>query len=90
MTCDHSRRILHSTKGHPSRWNDKTLAFFFDDFMCSVHEGKILQDLTFVLYSWEGAVGTSWLEATNTVELGDLLTMATTNGRVHKPQLSTH
>ena len=63
LTCDHSRRILHSTKGHPLRWNDKTLAYF-DEFMCAVHEGKILQDVTFVLYSWEGEVGGSRLEAT--------------------------
>ena len=63
LTCNHSRRILHSTKGHPSRWNDKTLAYF-DEFMCAVHEGKILQDVTFILYSWEGDIGASRLEAT--------------------------
>jgi hypothetical protein len=63
LTCNHSRRILHTTTGHPSRWNDKTLAHF-DEFMCAVHEGKILQDVSFVLYSWEGNVGTSRLEAT--------------------------
>lgn len=63
LTTNHNHRILHSTKGHPSRWNDKTLAHF-DEFMCGVHEGKILQDVTFTLFSWEGEVGTSKLEAT--------------------------
>jgi DDE superfamily endonuclease len=63
VSCNHNRRILHSTTGHPSRWNDKTLAHF-DEFMVSVREGKILQDVTFVLYSWEGAIGESRLEAT--------------------------
>jgi DDE superfamily endonuclease len=63
LTCNHNRRILHSTKGHPSRWNDKTLAHF-DEFMCAVHEGKILQDVLFHLYSWEGQIGASRLEST--------------------------
>lgn len=27
MTVNHRRRILSTTKGHPSRWNDKTLVF---------------------------------------------------------------
>ncbi len=58
LTCNHKRRILHSTKGHPSRWNDKTLAHF-DQFLSGVHEGKILQDVTFQLFSWEGQVGAS-------------------------------
>jgi DDE superfamily endonuclease len=62
LSCNHSRRILYTTKGHPSRWNDKTLAHF-DDFLCRVHEGKILQDVTFTLYSWSGPIG-STLEAT--------------------------
>jgi DDE superfamily endonuclease len=63
LTCNHSRRILHSTKGHPSRWNDKTLAHY-DVFMNAVHRGTILQDVTFVLYSWSGQPGNSPLEAT--------------------------
>jgi hypothetical protein len=63
LTCNHSHRILHSTKGHPSRWNDKTLAHF-DEFMCGIHEGKILQDVRFRLYSWSGQIGSSTLEST--------------------------
>jgi hypothetical protein len=63
LSCNHNRRILYSTRGHPSRWNDKTLAHF-DEFLCAVHEGKILQDVSFNLFSWEGQIGTSRLEIT--------------------------
>jgi hypothetical protein len=63
LTTNHNRRILHTTKGHPSRWNDKTLAHF-GAFMCGVHEGRILQDVSFKLFSWEGEPGKSKLEST--------------------------
>ncbi|CAB9526768.1 Plant transposon protein [Seminavis robusta] len=63
LTCNHRRRILHTTRGHPSRWNDKTLAHF-DEFMTKLHDGEILQDVSFTLFSWEGEVGKSPLEAT--------------------------
>ena len=64
LTTNHNRRILHTTKGHPSRWNDKTLAHF-GEFMCGVHEGRILQEnVSFILFSWEGEVGKSKLEWT--------------------------
>jgi hypothetical protein len=56
LTTNHNRRILHTTKGHPSRWNDKTLAHF-DSFMSGVHEGRILKDVSFKLFSW---VGDGW------------------------------
>ena len=58
LTCNHRREILHTTKGHPSRWNDKTLAYH-DDFMYSIHKGSILQDVRFMMLSWMGAVGSS-------------------------------
>ncbi|CAB9517408.1 Plant transposon protein [Seminavis robusta] len=63
ITCNHRRRILYSTEGHPSRWNDKTLAHF-DEFLNPLHDSEILQDVEFILYSWEGEVGASRLEAT--------------------------
>ena len=56
LTCNHRRRILHTTKGHPSRWNDKTLAWL-DNFLMDVREGRILQDVYFTLFSWREAVG---------------------------------
>jgi DDE superfamily endonuclease len=63
LMTNHNRRILHTTRGHPSRWNDKTLAHF-DEFMCGVHEGRILQDVSFTLLSWTGDVGNSPVEWT--------------------------
>ena len=58
LTCNHRRRILYTTPGHPSRWNDKSLAHV-DDFLSGIHEGKILQDVEFSLFAWSGAVGSS-------------------------------
>lgn len=43
VTVNHRRRILSTTKGHPARWNDKTLATF-DDFMQKINDGTILND----------------------------------------------
>ena len=52
ISCNHRRKILHTTKGHPSRWNDKTLAYF-DTFLSGIHKGTILQDVRFHLLSWK-------------------------------------
>jgi hypothetical protein len=49
MTVNHRRRILHTTPGHPARWNDKTVVLF-DDFIRGIHEGKYLSDVEFELY----------------------------------------
>jgi len=48
VTVNHRRRILSTTPGHPSRWNDKTLVLF-DEFVKGIHDGKILDDVTFEL-----------------------------------------
>ncbi|CAB9517844.1 Plant transposon protein [Seminavis robusta] len=56
LTCNHRRQILHTTKGHPSRWNDKTLAYH-DEFLYSLRKGDILQDAKFTLLSWTAQVG---------------------------------
>jgi len=56
VSCNHRKQILYSTDGHPGRWNDKTLAIM-DAFVCGVHEGKILQDVTFELAFWSDGVG---------------------------------
>ena len=50
VTVDHSRRILHSTTGHPGTWNDKTL-ILFDDYICGVNEGIIHHD--YILHLFE-------------------------------------
>ena len=36
LSCNHRWRILHTTKGHPGRWNDKTLVLF-DEFVRGIH-----------------------------------------------------
>ena len=28
LTCNHRRQILHTTPGHPARWNDKTIVLY--------------------------------------------------------------
>jgi hypothetical protein len=56
VCVNHRREVLHTTKGHPARWNDKTLAFF-DDFLTGIHDGNILQDVSFQLLSWGDGVG---------------------------------
>jgi hypothetical protein len=48
VTVNHRRRILSSTPGHPSRWNDKTLVLF-DTFVKGIHDGTILEDVEFEL-----------------------------------------
>ena len=53
LTCNHRRKILWSTHGHPARWNDKTLAWF-DDFLIGIREGRLLQDVKLELYKWTG------------------------------------
>ena len=63
LSCNHRRKILYTTSGHPSRWNDKTLAHV-DLFMSGIHEGRILQDVEFELLSWMGRVGKSGVART--------------------------
>ena len=48
ITVNHRRRILSTTTGHPSRWNDKTLVRF-DKFVSGIHDGSILEDVEFEL-----------------------------------------
>ena len=42
------RRVLSSTKGHPSRWNDKSIVWF-DDFQIKMKEGRFMPDFAFEL-----------------------------------------
>jgi hypothetical protein len=49
MTVNHRRRILSTTTGHPSRWNDKTL-IRFDKFVTGMKEGTKLEDVEFDLF----------------------------------------
>jgi hypothetical protein len=56
VTVNHCRRILSSTKGHPARWNNKTIATF-DDFMQKINDGIILDDIIFELYDFDDTGG---------------------------------
>ena len=44
----HRRRILHSTPGHPGRWNDQTLQLF-DSYAKMMRDGEKFDDLVFEL-----------------------------------------
>ena len=52
LTCNHRRRILHTTRGGPARWNDMTMVRF-DSFLTSVRAGSILTDNEFELLSYD-------------------------------------
>jgi Plant transposon protein len=48
ISVNHRRQILHTTRGHPARWNDKTLVLF-DEFIMQIKNGDILSANEFYL-----------------------------------------
>ncbi len=50
LTCNHRRRILHTTSGGPGRWNDQTMVRL-DEFIMAIRESTILRENTFELLS---------------------------------------
>ena len=52
VITNHRRRMLSSTRGHPSRWNDKTL-FLCDYNAVCIHKGEVLQDNEFELHAYD-------------------------------------
>ena len=48
LTVNHRRRILSSTRGHPGRWNDKTLVLF-DTLSTDLRDGRKYSDIEFEL-----------------------------------------
>ena len=48
LTVNHRRKILHSTQGHPGRWNDKTHVCF-DGFMHQLCKGDFNKTMSFNL-----------------------------------------
>ena len=52
LTCNHRRKILHTTCGHPSRFNDKTL-ICFDDFVQGLKNGVYNEKHEFELYDFD-------------------------------------
>ena len=43
ILVNHRRQMLYTTRGHPARWNDKTLALF-DKFISDICKGVNLQN----------------------------------------------
>jgi hypothetical protein len=54
MTVNHRRRIISTTRGHPARWNDKTL-ILFDEFAHGMKEGRHLSEVEFELFEMDSA-----------------------------------
>ena len=52
LTVNHHRRILSSTSGHPSTFNDKSL-ILFDDFCHSIKDGIYDDKYEFELYDYD-------------------------------------
>ena len=48
MTCDHHRRILHTTNGGPGRWNNQSMVRL-DTFVSGIRDGSVLNDCDFKL-----------------------------------------
>ncbi|KAI2499473.1 Plant transposon protein [Fragilaria crotonensis] len=53
LTCNHRCQILHTTAGHPGRWNDKTL-IRFDTFMSELRDGALNDKMDFELRTRQG------------------------------------
>ncbi|KAL7544914.1 hypothetical protein ACHAWF_009079 [Thalassiosira exigua] len=49
LTSNHRKRILHTTKGGPARWNDQTMVRF-DQFLSGIWDGTVLRDVEFELF----------------------------------------
>lgn len=54
LTVNHRRKILHTTTGHPGRWNDKTLVRY-DGFMHQLRDGEFDSTMSFVLSNKSGS-----------------------------------
>ena len=48
LTCNHRRQTLHTTPGHPARWNDKTIVLY-DKLAVGMRGGELMQDNEFEL-----------------------------------------
>ena len=49
LTCNHRKQILHTTCGHPARWNDKTIVLY-DNFAVGLRKGDLMTDNIFELH----------------------------------------
>ena len=48
LTCDHRRRIMSTTSGHPAQFNEKTL-MMIERFLGDIHDGKADERCSFKL-----------------------------------------
>ncbi len=48
LTCNHHRRILHTTNGGPGRWNDQSMVRL-DTFVPGICDGTVLNGVDFEL-----------------------------------------
>ncbi len=55
LTVNHRCKILHSTQGHPGRWNEKTLVRF-NGFMHQLCEGDFDKSMSFELKVQESSL----------------------------------
>ncbi|KAG7342072.1 hypothetical protein IV203_007164 [Nitzschia inconspicua] len=76
LVCNHRRRILSTTTGHPARWNDKTIVKF-DSVVMGLFNGDNLADVPFELYKYNERGEITKREYRR---LGFLLTTVITNG----------
>jgi hypothetical protein len=53
LTCNHRRQILHTTTGHPGRWNDKT-SIHFDKFVLELRDGALNNKMDFEVRTQQG------------------------------------
>lgn len=56
LTVNHRRRILSSTRGHPGRWNDKTLVLF-DELSTGLRDGRMYNNMEFNLLELDRDTG---------------------------------
>ena len=54
LTCNHHRRILHTTIGGPGRWNDQSMVRM-DFFVSGIRDRSILEDVNFKLLAYDKA-----------------------------------
>jgi Plant transposon protein len=52
IVVNHRRKIISTTSGHPSRWNDKTITLH-DKFLCNIKNKNTFDDYKFTLFKKE-------------------------------------
>ena len=71
LTVNHRRQILHTTTGHPGRWNDKTL-IRFDTFMTDLRDGAFDEVMDFTLQRTKRNDNTATVAAASTNDIEEV------------------